>query len=58
MKTNKKTKSKEKEYWVDELLEHPTNSRSLSGTPLRRLGENKKERHLRATLNVCAERLI
>lgn len=25
MKTNKKTKSKEKEYWVDELLEQPEN---------------------------------
>ena len=27
MKTNKKTKSKEKEYWVDELLEQPENHR-------------------------------
>ena len=27
MKTNKKTKSKEKEYWVDELLEQTENHR-------------------------------
>ena len=28
MKTNKKTKSKEKEYWVDELLEQPENHKN------------------------------